>query len=62
MTGEEIRAFREARRLSQEALGALVEPPINRHNLSKIEKGRRAVSAGMAARLREAMARATKQG
>jgi hypothetical protein len=56
MTGADIRAFRERHGLTGEWFGYLVIPPISRHVVSAIENGR-PISAGMAARLREAMAR-----
>jgi hypothetical protein len=57
MTGADIRAFRERHGLTGEFFGYLVNPPISRFVVSSLETGKRPVSAGMAARLREAMAR-----
>jgi hypothetical protein len=57
MTGANIRAFRERHDLTGEFFGYLVVPPISRFVVSSLETGKRPISAGMAARLREAMAR-----
>jgi hypothetical protein len=53
MTGADIRAFRERHGLTGEFFGYLVNPPISRFVVSSLETGKRPVSAGMAARLRE---------
>lgn len=58
MTGADIRAFRERHRMTGEQFGKLVDPPLNRFVVSALENGR-PISAGMRARLRLAMARAT---
>jgi hypothetical protein len=57
MTGADIRGFRERHGLTGEWFGYLVRPPISRFVVSALETGKRPMSAGMAARLREAMAR-----
>jgi transcriptional regulator with XRE-family HTH domain len=59
MTPAEIRDFRERHGLTGEEFGKLVEPPLSRHVVSALETGERPISAGMRARLRLAMARAT---
>jgi hypothetical protein len=59
VNAEGIRAFRLAHGLTLEAFGKLVEPPIDRNEVWKLQTGRRPISAGMRARLRLAMARAT---
>lgn len=62
MKGADIRAFRERHGLTGEEFGKLVEPPITRFVVSRVENSDRPISAGMAARLREAMARARPAG
>lgn len=58
MAPEDIRACRVAHRLTLEAFGRLVDPPLDRNEVWKLQAGKRPISAGMAARLREAMVRA----
>jgi transcriptional regulator with XRE-family HTH domain len=60
MTGTDLRTAREAKGLSQERLAALVEPPLKQTHVSAMEHGRRPIGTGMAARFREALAKAKK--
>jgi hypothetical protein len=55
VTGADIRAFRVAHGLTLAAMGKLVQPPIGREDVWKMEAGQRVIGPGMAARLREAM-------
>ena len=57
MTPEHLRTLREAAGLSKYALAKLCG--IQRGDLGQMEAGRRTIGPGMAARLREALARAT---
>lgn len=47
--GELLRAARKARKLSQEALGALLDPPVSKQQIYKMEVGRQRISAAVAA-------------
>lgn len=59
MRAEELTAAREAANLSKFALARLTGCP--RSYLTDMEAGRRVIGASMAARLREALARATEE-
>ena len=59
MTPEYLRAAREAAQLTKYRLAKLCG--IQRGDLGAMEAGRRTIGPGMAARLREALARATQE-
>jgi transcriptional regulator with XRE-family HTH domain len=59
MTPEALKAAREAANLSRFALAKLAG--IHRADVTNMEAGRRTIGPGMAARLREALARATQE-
>ena len=57
MTAAEIAGFRRRHDLTQAELGALFEPPLPRQQVNRLERGKRPLSPGMAARLREVVRR-----
>ena len=62
MTGEELAARMETLGLTNEVLGNLCEPPVEKTNIAAMRSGKRPIGKVMAHRLKRALAAAARKG